>query len=86
MSEMKAQVSFETAIEPRGLVYYLGLEPARHGRKAKVIPLDHSSQYFSDVHDAYWFCCNFHHDNIVNWNTTIVILFQLYENELYDAP
>ena len=38
---MKAQVNLETTIEPHDLVYYLGLEPALHGRKAKVLPLDH---------------------------------------------
>ena len=40
-SGMKAQVSLETTIEPHDLVYYLGLEPVLHGRKAKVLPLDH---------------------------------------------
>ena len=38
---MKAQVSHETTIEPRDLMYHLGLEPALHGREAKVLPLDH---------------------------------------------
>ena len=36
---MKAQVCLETTIEPRDLVYYLGLEPALHRRKAKVLSL-----------------------------------------------
>ena len=38
---MKSQVSLETTIEHHDLGYYLGLEPALHGRKADVLPLDH---------------------------------------------
>ena len=38
---MKAWVRLETMIEPHDLVYYLGLEPLCHDRKAKVLPLDH---------------------------------------------
>ena len=38
---MKVQVSLETTIEPRDLVYYLNLETVLHGRKAKILPLDH---------------------------------------------
>ena len=40
-SGVKAQVSLETTIELNDLVFYLGLEPALYGRKAKVLPLDH---------------------------------------------
>ena len=36
-SGMEAQVSLETTIKPLDLLYYLGLEPALHGRKAKVL-------------------------------------------------
>ena len=35
---MEALVSLETMIEPRDLVYCLGLEPALLGRKAEVSP------------------------------------------------
>ena len=35
-SGMKAQVSLETTIEPRDLLYYLGLESALQGRKASL--------------------------------------------------
>ena len=40
-SGMNAQDSLESTIEPRDLVYYFGLEPVLHGRKGKVLPLDH---------------------------------------------
>ena len=40
-SGMKVQVSLKTTIEPQNLVYYLGIEPTLHGRKAKILPLDH---------------------------------------------
>ena len=45
---MKAQVSLDTKIKPHDLVYYLGLEPAHHGRKEK-------SLYTTVVSDDDWF-------------------------------
>ena len=52
-SGIKAQVTLETTIEPHDLVYYLGLEPVLHGRKAKVLPmqfpLDHRCLFI-----VYW--------------------------------
>ena len=48
-SGMKAQVSFETTIEPRDLVYYLGHEHALHGRKTEVLPLDQRCLQNADV-------------------------------------
>ena len=52
-SGMKAQVNLETKIEPNELVYYLGLEPALHGRKANVLPLD---QLFQLKVNTTYFC------------------------------
>ena len=38
-SEMKAEISFETTIEPHDLVYHLWL--AHHGQKPRILLLDH---------------------------------------------
>ena len=46
-SGMKAQVSLEKIIELHDLVYYLGLEPAHHWQKAKVLLLDHHCLLFT---------------------------------------
>ena len=64
-SGMKAQVSFETTIEPHDLVYYLGHELALHGRKTKVLPLDQRClQMWLISHQNIWcdmshFCVTF---------------------------